>query len=285
MFGIDDVLLGSIVAGGASLLGGVFGNKSSAKEAEKNRSFQEDMSNTSYQRAVADMKAAGINPMLSAKVGGASTPSGSQAEQRDVVTPAVQSAVAARTASAQLQNVEQQTRIGQEQERELRLKNDTFDTFLRKIEADTGASVSSARASEAQAGLTAKLAQEVDVRINERNATIDEKRMAIRRAEAEINAMDWSNEVKRKEIQLLRVRIAGGLTENEAKALDLSFEKAYGEKFREAGLKYERGRADESAVRGAKAERSFGRREDLGSFGGATLDNLRELLKAFHGSD
>lgn len=49
-----------------------------AEEAEKARQFEMEMSNTSHQRAVADMRAAGINPVLAAGAG-ASTPSGNAA--------------------------------------------------------------------------------------------------------------------------------------------------------------------------------------------------------------
>lgn len=46
-------------------------------EAMKNREWQEYMSNTAYQRAVEDMKKAGLNPILAFQNGGASTPGGS----------------------------------------------------------------------------------------------------------------------------------------------------------------------------------------------------------------
>lgn len=64
---------------GAGIIGEYLGareaNEASARDAQKNRDFQEYMSNTSHQREVNDLRAAGLNPILAANKG-ASTPSG-----------------------------------------------------------------------------------------------------------------------------------------------------------------------------------------------------------------
>jgi hypothetical protein len=79
----------ALIGGGASLLGGMMGNSARRQEANASRDFQELMSNTAYQRAMADMRKAGLNPILAYKQGGASTPAGAMAQLQDPITPAV----------------------------------------------------------------------------------------------------------------------------------------------------------------------------------------------------
>ena len=48
----------------------------SGQQARRQMKFQERMSNTAHQRQMKDLRKAGINPMLSARLGGASSPAG-----------------------------------------------------------------------------------------------------------------------------------------------------------------------------------------------------------------
>ena len=67
-------------AAAGSLVTGIFNKRS----ADKQMRFQDGQSRTQYQRAVADMKAAGLNPMLATKLGGNAAMSGASATMPDL---------------------------------------------------------------------------------------------------------------------------------------------------------------------------------------------------------
>lgn len=77
---------------GLSFLGGERANAQSQDNAREQMAYQSQMSSTAHQREVADLRAAGLNPILSANAG-SSTPSGASSQAQNTISPALASAM------------------------------------------------------------------------------------------------------------------------------------------------------------------------------------------------
>ena len=82
--GIAAALIGSAVVGGAmSAYSANEQQNSMTDAANRQMGFQADQTGTAYQRATKDMEAAGLNPMLAYKLGGAQSGGGALAQTTD----------------------------------------------------------------------------------------------------------------------------------------------------------------------------------------------------------
>ncbi|AXH77226.1 MAG: DNA pilot protein [Microviridae sp.] len=127
-FGAGDMDWGAIGSAAFDFLGNERANQQSRDSAREQMDFQLMMSNTAYQRAMRDMAASGLNPMLAYQQGGASTPGGAS-YKANVPTPGT----AYQTAST---NSAQRTLLGEQAAQvKVQKENTIADTTLKQSQA------------------------------------------------------------------------------------------------------------------------------------------------------
>lgn len=153
--GLGAMLGGPVGALLGNLAGSVIGGLFSSKQASDNRSFQERMSSTAHQREVSDLRAAGLNPILSATGGsGSSTPSGAMASLPDMShmgSSAFQAEQTKKMNQAQIRSMDFNIENTESDTFKKQAEKELTDQLKEKAKAETNTAKSTARIAESEA--------------------------------------------------------------------------------------------------------------------------------------